>query len=246
MILRFSDSHILSGGGMRQEVGVTEIQRNFSDYMNRVAYRDEAFVLVRGGRPMAQLLPLRTGGRLGDLPGLLRSLPPLARGDEAEPTDSPDPPARPGEPEFPEPSPPFGTFDRGVLLDGFVLEAHARGELDAEALVAGREEVPFHLSVITVGELLRQVRGLADPVTRARRTAFVDAVADRFPLLPGDLPTARVHAELWGWLVDAGVRLNPHDLWLVAGAAAHGLSLATTHPDRFQGLPGLQVEDWRG
>jgi tRNA(fMet)-specific endonuclease VapC len=231
---------------MRQEVGVTEIQRNFSDYVNRVAYRDEAFVLVRGGRPMAQLLPLPAGGRLGDLPDLLRSLPPLAAGDEAGQSNGEDAPPGPAGPEVPELSPPFRSSDRGVLLDGFVLEAHARGELEVEALVAGREEVPFHLSVITVGELLRQVRQLGDPVARARRSAFVDAVANRFPLLPGDLPTARVHAELWGWLVDAGVRLNPHDLWLVAGAAAHGLSLATIHLDRFQGLPGLQVEDWRG
>jgi len=62
---------------------VTEVLRNFSDYINRVAYRGERFVLVRGGRPVAELTPLPSGTRLGDLPDLLESLPRLSP-DEAE------------------------------------------------------------------------------------------------------------------------------------------------------------------
>lgn len=56
---------------------VTDVLRNFSDYINRVAYRGERFVLLRGGKPVAELTPVPSGTRLGDLPELLASLPTL-------------------------------------------------------------------------------------------------------------------------------------------------------------------------
>jgi antitoxin (DNA-binding transcriptional repressor) of toxin-antitoxin stability system len=62
---------------------VTEAVRNFSDYLNRVAYRREAFVLYKGKKPMAELRPVPSGRRLGDLPGILASLPALSD-DEAK------------------------------------------------------------------------------------------------------------------------------------------------------------------
>jgi antitoxin (DNA-binding transcriptional repressor) of toxin-antitoxin stability system len=68
---------------MRITASVTDVLRNFSDYINRVAYRGERFVLVRGGRPVAELAPVAAGARLGDLPALLASLPRLTA-DEAD------------------------------------------------------------------------------------------------------------------------------------------------------------------
>lgn len=62
---------------------MTDLLRNFSDYVNRVVYRRERFVLVRGGKPVAELSPVPSGGRLDALPALLDSLPRL--GDEAGP-----------------------------------------------------------------------------------------------------------------------------------------------------------------
>ena len=41
-------------------------------------YRGERFVLERGGRPVARLVPVPRGGRLGDLPGLLEAVPRLS------------------------------------------------------------------------------------------------------------------------------------------------------------------------
>lgn len=60
-----------------QTITTTEAARHFSDYLNRVAYRHEAFVLSRGNKPVAELRPLPAGRRLGDLPEILRSLPRL-------------------------------------------------------------------------------------------------------------------------------------------------------------------------
>jgi antitoxin (DNA-binding transcriptional repressor) of toxin-antitoxin stability system len=62
---------------------VTEVARNFADFLNRVAYRGETFVLLRGGKPVAELRPVATGRRLGELPELMASLPRLAEEDAA-------------------------------------------------------------------------------------------------------------------------------------------------------------------
>ncbi len=68
---------------MRGHISVTEVVRNFADFINRVVYRAEEFTLVRGGRPVARLVPVPQAGRLGDLPGLLDSVPELGP-EEAE------------------------------------------------------------------------------------------------------------------------------------------------------------------
>lgn len=60
------------------EKPVTEVSRNFSDYLNRVAYKGERFLLMRGKKPVAELNPVPSGRKAGDLPGILRSLPKLA------------------------------------------------------------------------------------------------------------------------------------------------------------------------
>lgn len=57
---------------------VTEAARNFAEYINRVAYRGERFILMRGGKGVAELRPLATGRRLGELPALIASLPRLS------------------------------------------------------------------------------------------------------------------------------------------------------------------------
>ena len=63
---------------MTQTLSVTEVARHFAEYINRVAYRGECFLLVRGNKPVAELRPLPAGKRLAELPVLLASLPHLA------------------------------------------------------------------------------------------------------------------------------------------------------------------------
>ena len=65
------------------DVTVTQVARNFAEYINRVAYRRESFTLLRGKKALAELRPLPTGTRLSELPGLLASLPRLT-GAEAD------------------------------------------------------------------------------------------------------------------------------------------------------------------
>jgi len=81
-------------------------------------------------------------------------------------------------------------------------------------------------------------------VRRAHRSAFVEAVVDRFPILPLDLPTSRIHAEIGEHLATTGQLIGAHDLWLAAAALAHGLSFATANVRDFERVPGLDVEVW--
>ena len=71
---------------MKRTISVTEAVRNFADFINRVVYRGEHFVLERGGRPVARLVPVPQSARLGDLPDFLASVPELGP-EEAEALD---------------------------------------------------------------------------------------------------------------------------------------------------------------
>ena len=59
-------------------LSLTEMVRGFSDYMNRVAYRGERFILLKGRKPVAELRPIPAGRLLGELETVLRSLPALS------------------------------------------------------------------------------------------------------------------------------------------------------------------------
>jgi predicted nucleic acid-binding protein len=132
----------------------------------------------------------------------------------------------------------------GVLIDASVLIEHERGRLDLQTQLEGRGAEEFFLSVITASELLHGVHRAMDPSVRARRSAWVEAIVDRFPLLPVDLASARVHAQLWAELARQGRGIGPNDLWLAAQAVAHGLSMATYNVREFERVPGLTVQTW--
>lgn len=72
---------------MAQTRSVTEVARHFAEYIDRVSYRGESFVILRGNRPVAELRPLPAGKRLGELPALLASLPHLSPAEADELAD---------------------------------------------------------------------------------------------------------------------------------------------------------------
>lgn len=65
-------------------ITVTEMARHFSEYLNRVSYAGESFLLVRGKKVLAELHPAPKGRRLGDLPALLKALPRIEEKDARE------------------------------------------------------------------------------------------------------------------------------------------------------------------
>ncbi len=129
----------------------------------------------------------------------------------------------------------------GLLIDASVLIEHERGRVPLEEMLEGREKEELFLSVITAGELLHCVHRASDPAVRGRRSAWVEAILQRLPVLPVDVPTARAHALLWAELARQGQLIGPHDLWLAAACVAHGLTLVTGNLREFRRVPGLEV-----
>jgi len=67
--------------GGAQLLSATEAARNFSELLNRVRYRGERFVIVRGGSAIGELRPAEPARfTVRDLAALLRSLPPVDDG----------------------------------------------------------------------------------------------------------------------------------------------------------------------
>lgn len=132
----------------------------------------------------------------------------------------------------------------GVLIDASILIEHERKKLELDPYLVGREDEEFFLSVVTASELLHGVHRARNASIRARRSAWVEAVLERFPLLPVDLSTARAHARVWAELASEGRIIGAHDLWLAASCLAHGLALVTVNIREFDRVPGLVLERW--
>jgi tRNA(fMet)-specific endonuclease VapC len=131
-----------------------------------------------------------------------------------------------------------------VLIDASILIETERGRLDLEPHVARHGEEEAFLSVVTASELLHGVHRATQPDVRARRSAFVEGILERFPLLSVDLACARAHAQVWVELSKAGALIGPHDLWLAATCVAHGLTMVTANVREFTRVPGLELEVW--
>lgn len=132
----------------------------------------------------------------------------------------------------------------GLLIDSGVLIDAERGKIDVAAHLEGREADEFYLSVVSASELLHGVHRASKAAVRARRSAFVEAVLDRFPILEIDVAAARMHARIWAETSASGKRVGPHDLWIAASAMAHGLTVVTGNVREFKMIPGLKVESW--
>ena len=62
-------------------LSVTDVARHFSEYINRVAYKGDRFVLLKSGREVAELKPVPKGRRLSELAALLRKSARLTPGE---------------------------------------------------------------------------------------------------------------------------------------------------------------------
>lgn len=52
---------------MLKTLTVTEMSRRFAEYINRIAYRGESFVVMKGNKPMAEIYPPRKRAKVSDL-----------------------------------------------------------------------------------------------------------------------------------------------------------------------------------
>ena len=70
---------------MTTTITATEAVRKFSEILNSIKYTGNDYTIMRGGKPVASIRPAETHAKaltLGDLAGLVKSLPAL--GNDAE------------------------------------------------------------------------------------------------------------------------------------------------------------------
>ncbi|CAN5220681.1 tRNA(fMet)-specific endonuclease VapC [soil metagenome] len=125
-----------------------------------------------------------------------------------------------------------------LILDTTILIDAERQKVTLDKVVDNQDTVS--ISAVTYAELLHGVE-MANDRTRASRQAFVEAVAQRVPVLAYDQRVARTHAGLLAATQRSGRPRGAHDLIIAATAATLGLTVVTSDPDGFTQLPGVDV-----
>ena len=131
-----------------------------------------------------------------------------------------------------------------TLIDASILIAAERGRLAWDDVLEEHATDEIALAAITASELLHGVHRARSARTQARRSAFVEQLLARLPVVPFDLVVARVHARVWADLAARGVSVGSHDLLIGATALATGGRVATRDLRSFTRIPGLDVVAW--
>jgi tRNA(fMet)-specific endonuclease VapC len=92
----------------------------------------------------------------------------------------------------------------GIIFDTSAIIGIERGHESLNALIAGREEEPFGISVVTAAELLHGVERADTEERKLRRQAFVENVIESFPVFPFDLMIGRIYARIWAAVARKG------------------------------------------
>lgn len=130
----------------------------------------------------------------------------------------------------------------GVIFDTSEIITIERNRQDIEALIYGREDDPFGISVVTAAELLHGVERANTEARKVKRQAFVEKVIEFFPVLTFDMTAARIYAKLWATLSGKGITVGSHDLIIAATAIALDYTVLTANIRDFQKIEGLKVE----
>ena len=130
----------------------------------------------------------------------------------------------------------------GVILDSSEIIALERNRGVVESLVAGREDEPFGISVVTVAELLHGVERADTEAWKIRRQACVEKVIEVIPVLPFDMGAARIYAKIWASIVQRSFTVGAHDLIIAATAISMDYTVITSNRRDFEKIEGLRLE----
>ena len=98
-----------------------------------------------------------------------------------------------------------------------------------------------YISAITVSELLVGVHCANSDARRTRRSAFVESILAKLPVLGFYAEEARIHAGLFATLTKKGQLIGAHDLLLAATAIVHNCAVLTANMKEFERVPKLET-----
>ncbi len=128
----------------------------------------------------------------------------------------------------------------GLMLDTnvFVFSERSGSPIDFSRW---EEHGNVYISSITVSELLVGVHYTNSEARRARRSAFVESILGKIPVLVFDTEVARVHSGLFATLAKQGHMIGAHDLIIAATALFHGCAVLTDNIKEFAKVAGLDT-----
>jgi tRNA(fMet)-specific endonuclease VapC len=127
-----------------------------------------------------------------------------------------------------------------TLIDSSVFIAAERGQIELEDIDFG-DGATLAASAIAAAGILHGIHRTTGPQRRATREAIVEAFLGRVPVIPFDMPAARVHARISADLARQGITVGAHDLLIAATALSVGGRVATRDLRSFPRIPGLEI-----
>ena len=132
----------------------------------------------------------------------------------------------------------------GIVLDSSILVAFERRRFDLERLLA--DHSPPAVAAVTAAELLIGVENANTPERRVRREMFVQNVLSLCPIIPFDLPQAKLYAFHVADLSKRGVVIGDRDLQIAVTAISLDFEMATLNVREFNRVAGLKIVDVAG
>ena len=128
----------------------------------------------------------------------------------------------------------------GLILDTNVF-IHSERSGNPIDFSKWEEYGDVYISAITTSELLVGVHYAKTPEQQARRSAFVESVLAKIPVLSFETEESRVHAGLFASLAKQGKMIGAHDLIIAATAIVHDCAVLTENIREFKRVPGLEA-----
>ena len=128
----------------------------------------------------------------------------------------------------------------GLMLDTnvFIYSERSGNPIDFSKW---EEYGDVYISSVTVSELLVGVHYANSDARKTRRSAFVESVLAKIPVLSFNTEEARVHAGLFAILTKQGQIIGAHDLIIAATAIFHNCAVLTENIKEFERVPGLEA-----
>jgi tRNA(fMet)-specific endonuclease VapC len=126
-------------------------------------------------------------------------------------------------------------LDTNIVSD-IIRNPRGKAAVRAEQI----DEKDIFLSIIVVAELRFGVTKRPSPIFSQR----LEALFEKFAILPFDEPVDRFYAELRQHLESTGKPISANDMLIAAHALALGHTFVTDNVREFSRIKGLSVENW--
>ncbi|VAW92719.1 hypothetical protein MNBD_GAMMA20-1955 [hydrothermal vent metagenome] len=131
----------------------------------------------------------------------------------------------------------------GTVIDTNMFIDAENGRLDLNSLDALSDDGDAYIAAITISELLTGVHLAKTANIRIQRSAFVEGIIAKIPVLEFNEKVARCYGGLYAHFLKprAKSNANVHDLQIAATCIAHGFAVLTNNVSDFKKVPGLNI-----